>query len=117
MKLDFSDVAIYLHRDYVDFRKQINGLSIIVSEQMGYDVFSSSIYVFCNKRRDKLKILYWDSTGFCLWHKRLEQEKFKWPKRTDELVTVTGEQMNWLLDGYDITRMTPHKKLHYDSLY
>lgn len=60
--------------------------------------------------------MFWENNGFVLYYKSLAEEKFKWPKRTDELITVTGEQLNWLLDGYDIARMTPHKELHYDSL-
>jgi transposase len=78
----FTDVgAVYLHREPVDFRKSINGLSIIVEQSMALSLFDSSLFVFCNKQRDKLKVLYWDSSGFCLWYKRLEKEKFKWPKK------------------------------------
>ena len=67
--MNFHDVLIYLHRAPVDFRKAINGLSIIVDNEMGHNIFDNSLFVFCNKRRDKLKVLYWDKTGFCLWHK------------------------------------------------
>ena len=59
----------------------------------------------------------WEDNGFVLYYKSLSEEKFKWPKQTDELITITGEQINWLLDGYDIMQMTPHKKLQYDVLY
>ena len=74
-------------------------------------------YVFTNRRRDAVKILYWERSGFCLWHKKLEQERFKWPGDLDDpVVSLTGQQLNWLLDGYDIRRMRPHKALGYKTL-
>ena len=77
-----NSINVYLHRDPVDFRKAINGLSLIVSDDMALSPFDRAIFVFCNKRRSQLKVLYWDETGFVLWQKRLEKEKFKWPKRS-----------------------------------
>jgi len=65
----------------MDFRKVINGLSVIVDQAMGLSAFDPALFVFCNKRQDKIKVLYWDQTGFCLWQKRLGQEKFLWPRR------------------------------------
>jgi hypothetical protein len=72
-----NKTAIYLHVDPVDFRKSINGLSLIVEDEMALSSISGSLFVFCNKKRDKLKALYWDESGFALWYKRLEKEKFK----------------------------------------
>jgi len=115
--LEFVDVPIYLHRDFVDFRKQINGLSIIVTEQMGLNVFAASVFVFCNKKRDKLKVLYWDKTGFCLWHKRLEEAKFKWPRKDDKaIICWSKEQLDWLLRGFDVVQIMPHKVLKYNQI-
>ena len=79
-----DDITVYLHRDPVDFRKSINGLSIIVDQVMELDLISPSLFVFCNRSRDKLKVLYWDQTGFALWYKRLESDKFKWPRKHDQ---------------------------------
>jgi transposase len=108
--------AVYLHRDAVDFRKSIDGLSMIVDQAMNLSVFDPAVFVFCNKRRDKLKILYWDSSGFCLWYKRLEKERFKWPRKDiDEVVTLTEEQLHWLLRGFDIRQLKPHQSLTYCS--
>ena len=73
--------TVYLHRDVVDFRKSIDGLAAIVEQQMDLDPFADALYVFCNRHRDRLKVLYWDQTGFCLWYKRLEKAKFKWPRK------------------------------------
>jgi transposase len=109
--------VVYLHRDYVDFRKSINGLSIIVEQQMDLSPFSNAVFVFCNRHRDKLKVLYWDETGFCLWYKRLEKAKFHWPQKNEmEVIELSVAQMQWLLEGYAIRRMVPHKKLNYNSL-
>ena len=109
--------AVYVHRDPVDFRKSINGLSVIVEAEMGLSPLSGALFVFCNRKRDKLKLLYWDKSGFALWYKRLEQEKFKWPKRwPDAVITVQEEQLHWLLSGLDIMRMQPHKVLQYSQV-
>jgi len=107
---------VFIYRDPVDFRKSHRGLAAIVELELGHNPFEGHLYAFTNRQRNKIKCLFWESNGFVLYYKSLAEEKFKWPKRTDELITVTGEQINWLLDGYDIARMTPHKKLHYDSL-
>jgi transposase len=113
----FVDVgSVYLHRDPVDFRKSINGLSVIVEQSMNLTLYDSSLFVFCNKQRDKLKILYWDSSGFCLWYKRLEKEKFKWPRKDSrDVMSLNEEQLHWLLRGFDIHQLQAHKTLHYCS--
>ncbi|ODS22541.1 transposase [Candidatus Endobugula sertula] len=105
-----TGVAIYLHRDPVDFRKSINGLSVIVDECMGLSPFESGVFVFCNRRRDKLKVLYWDKTGFALWYKRLEKDKFKWPrKHAESQLQLTDEQWDWLLRGLNFLDINPHQ--------
>jgi transposase len=81
------------------------------------EVTSEQLFVFCNRKRDKVKILYWERNGYCLWQKSLEQARFKWPRKAlDEVITLTGQQLNWLLDGYDIMRMQAHERLHYHSV-
>lgn len=115
--MDFSDVPIYLHRAPVDFRKAINGLSIIVDNEMGHSIFDDALFVFCNKKRDKLKIIYWDKTGFCLWQKRLEKAKFSWPKKHDaSIILWDTEQLNWLLRGFDVSKIKAHKQLKYKAI-
>ena len=71
MKMFVDPGAIYLHRAPVDFRKSINGLALIVEQEMQLPPMSPALFVFCNKKRDRVKALYWDRTGFCLWYKRL----------------------------------------------
>jgi transposase len=111
------DNPIYLHRDVVDFRKSINGLSVIVDEAMGLSPFESGIFVFCNRRRDKLKVLYWDKTGFALWYKRLEKDKFKWPhKTTEQTLMLNHEQWNWLLRGLNVMDIKPHQSWTFSAV-
>jgi transposase len=103
---------VYLHRAPIDMRKQIDGLAALVEGALKANPFSGMLFVFINRRRDKLKMLVWDRTGFIVWYKRLERDKFAWPLRSNEtLVTLTGEQLNWLLDGYDVWRMKGHQAL------
>jgi transposase len=109
--------AVYLHREPVDFRKSINGLAVIVETAMGLSPLSGSVYVFCNRRRDKLKVLYWDKSGFALWYKRLEEQKFAWPRRLGEdVIELSEQQFHWLLSGIDITRLSPHRALRYHHI-
>ena len=108
---------IYLYRDPVDFRKASVGLAAIVERELGHNPFDGGLYAFTNRRRNKIKCLLWEDNGFVLYYKALAEEKFRWPRRGDEVVSLTGQQINWLLDGYDIMLMTGHKKLHYESVF
>lgn len=109
--------SVYLHAAPIDFRKQINGLSLIVQDAMTLDVFSSSLFVFMNRQHTRIKILYWDKNGFCLWLKRLEKDKFYWPKNSSSIsVSLTSQELQWLLDGFDIFQKPPHKTLQYLSV-
>ncbi len=112
-----TDITIYLHRDPVDFRKAINGLSVIVEEQMSLSPFDRALFVFCNKRRNQLKVLYWDNSGFALWQKRLEKSRFKWPKKNKSATfSLTHEQWLWLLRGFDISKIKAHESLNYQAI-
>jgi len=108
--------AIYLHRDPVDFRKAINGLSLIVEQQMQLSPFDDALFVFCNRQGDKVKVLYWDKTGFCLWYKRLEKDTFKWPRKsTDAVMNLTADQWQGLLSGFDVFKFEGHLPVEYLS--
>ena len=109
--------AVYLYRKPVDFRKSYRGLSGLVELELGKNPFDGDLYVFINRQRNKLKCLFWENNGFVLYYKALAEEKFKWPKAGDEVMSITGQQMNWLLDGYDISQLTGHKKLYYESVF
>jgi transposase len=108
---------VYLHRAPVDFRKQHQGLAALVQESLGLDPFSGVIVGFINRRRNKLRLLVWEKNGFVLWSKTLAEEKFPWPRQLEvPVLTLTGEQLNWLLDGYDVWRMKPHRELHFSHV-
>ncbi len=114
MKMFIEPSDIHLHRLPVDFRKSINGLALIVEYEMALPVMSGALFLFCNRAKDKIKILYWDKTGFALWYKRLEKHKFKWPNSSnDQAMELTQQQLAYLLDGFDIVG---HQALHYDNV-
>ena len=102
MKMFVDVPAVYLCVDAVDFRKSINGLAALVETELELPVFNSTLFVFCNKGRDKLKLLYWDKTGFALWYKRLDKARFKWPDLTSSTMILSEQQLHWLLSGYDV---------------
>lgn len=109
-----DQVYVYLHP--VDFRKSINGLSALVELEMELDPFMPALFVFCNRQRDKVKLLYWERNGFVLWYKRLEKQRFCWPLAQDNDVRELNTQLlSWLLDGVDIDRVRPHQSLHFDA--
>ena len=116
MKMFVEPPAIYLYKQPVDFRKSINGLSAIVEAEMDRSPFSGAVFVFCNRRRDKVRALYWDKTGFCLWYKRLEKNKFKWPHKVKgDVLNLSAQQWQWLLEGLDIPLMKGHQPLHFSA--
>ncbi|MBT6671057.1 MAG: IS66 family insertion sequence element accessory protein TnpB [Gammaproteobacteria bacterium] len=108
---------IYLYRDPIDFRKQMNGLAAIIEQELGRNPFSGSLYLFSNRQRNKIKCLMWEDNGFILYYKALAEEKFHWPESDNELLTLTGEQINWLLDGYNLSAMSGHRKLTYNIMF
>jgi transposase len=105
---------IYLYRPSIDFRLSISGLTAFIVGQMQLNPMDKILVAFTNKRRDRIKMIYWDRTGFCMWYKILNEEKFKWPRKiSDEILCLTQEQLYWLLDGYDYVKLRPHKTLEY----
>ncbi len=109
-----ESTQVYVAVGNTDMRKSINGLSILVEQAMGLNPFSGELFVFCNRLRTIVKILYWDHNGFCLWHKRLEKDRFKWPQSVDEVITIDQRQLQWLLSGLDIA--DAHGQVYYQSV-
>jgi len=98
--LSFSGRQVYLACGKTDMRKSINGLSAIVEGSFKLDPFGEAIFVFCNRNRDRVKILEWDGDGFWLYFKRLEKGHFRWPTIGEErTMTLTGEELAILLGG------------------
>jgi len=96
-----GEVRILLAAEPVDFRKGIDGLAAVVQERLGRNPFSGELFVFRAKRADRVKILMWDGTGAVLYHKRLEQGRFRWPRRGQREVVLTRAQLAMLLEGLD----------------
>lgn len=94
----------------VDFRKGAEGLAALVRETMGADPFSGAVYVFRAKRADRIKLVFWDGTGVCLFAKRLEDGRFSWPRIEDGMVRLTAAQLSALLEGLDWKRV--HEAKH-----
>jgi len=112
----FNDgLTVLLHRDPVDGRLGINGLAALVEHALGKNPFAPTVYVFSNKRRDRIKLLLWDRTGFWLLHKRLETDKFIWPAQAATL-DLTTQQLHWLLEGFDLSAMRGHPVRHYQRM-
>ncbi len=110
MKRMLSAPEIYLYRESVDFRKSINGLAAIIESDTDLPLGSGALFLFTNKQRDKIKVLYWDKTGFALWYKRLEKAKYKWPiKEKNEVFTLTQFELDRLLSGFTIIGHKPVK--------
>lgn len=108
-------LTVYLHREPVDFRLNINGLALLVEKALGLDPFATCVYVFSNRRRNRVKILGWDQNGFWLFLKRLEQDHFIWPIEAT-VPSLTVEQLHWLLEGIDIAVVQRHPKRLYERV-
>ena len=101
---DATSLKVYLAPGVTDMRKSIDGLSLIASEVLNLDPFSESLFVFCNRGRNKLKILHWQTNGFWLYYRRLEKGCFNWPGHgnPNQAITLTRRELNWLLDGLPV---------------
>ncbi|NHT77024.1 IS66 family insertion sequence element accessory protein TnpB [Rhizobiaceae bacterium CRRU44] len=108
-----ADLQVYLHREPIDFRAGINSLAVLVQETMALDPFAPAVFAFCNRRRDRVKLLFFDRSGFVLILKRLTEDKFRWPRGEVTVVTLTTEQLHWILDGIDIDAMIRHPVWQY----
>ncbi len=117
MLLPSAQTRVYLALGNTDMRKAINGLSILVQESMDLDPFSGNLFVFCNRKRHILKILYWDRNGFCLWSKRLEKHFFRWPESSEEVMKIDQRELMWLVDGLEINQQKAHERLSYSLLF
>lgn len=107
-----SEQSVYLACGSTDMRKSIDGLAAIVQESFQLDPFSTCLFVFCNRQRDKLKILHWYHNGFWLYYRRLERGRFQWPNSPgDKTIAVSRRELNWLLDGLSLIQKKAHPKV------
>jgi transposase len=108
-----ADLRVYLHREAIDFRLGINGLVRLVEQSTQLDPFARAVFAFHNRRCNRIKLLLWDSTGFWLLLKRLEADRFSWPRRSEVIIELTTEQLHWLLEGIDIEAVRRHPSRQY----
>lgn len=94
--------AIYLACGYTDLRQGIDGLAALVQTQFELDPFSNSLFLFCGRRRDRIKALLWEGDGFVLLYKRMEQGGFVWPRNAQEMRQLSRQEFRWLLEGLSI---------------
>ena len=108
---DIAAENIYIACGYTDMRRSIDGLAATVQQVFRLDPFSSSLYLFCGKRSDRLKALYWEGDGFLLLYKRLERGRFQWPRHEAEARNITPQQLRWLLEGLSIEQPKALQKM------
>ena len=102
--------TVYLACGVTDLRKSIDGLAMIVQNQLNLNPFDKVLFVFCNKQMNKLKILHFDE-GFWLYYYRLENGKFKWPMSKEEALKIDKEELKWLLKGYEMRTVSKFKSI------
>ena len=110
MRPNIELTQIHLHRDPIDFRKAHRGLVAIIELELGHNPFEGHLYAFTNRQYNKIKCIFWETNGFVLYYKSLSEEKFKWPKNSEDIVILTGQQIKWLLDGYNVMNMKQQQK-------
>jgi len=111
------NTSIWLYPSPIDFRKQLDGLILLVADNMQLNPTSGQLFLFRNRSSNKIKILWWDRTGVWLLYKRLEKGKFKFPAIQDKTLELTTEQMSWLLTGLDFTKHTPLPSISATNFY
>jgi transposase len=119
MIFDLSKARVFIRPGHTDLRKGVNGLTVLIEQQMGGEPLSGNVYVFCNGDRKSLKAVWWDRNGFWLSQKRLEQETFPWPKTEEEAREISVEELSMLLRGIDFFlfhRTEGSQTLHYKNV-
>ena len=100
---------VYVACGYTDLRKGIDGLAGLVQREFHLDPFQEALFLFCSRRKDRLKGLYWEGDGFVLLYKRLESGSFQWPRNGEEARQLTAQQYRWLMEGLQIDQPKAHR--------
>ena len=107
---DFTGAErVFIACGYTDLRRGIDGLASLVQSQFQLDPFTNTLFLFCGRRRDRIKALYWEGNGFVLLYKRLESGSFQWPRSEAEARELTTQQYRWLMEGLQIDQPRAHK--------
>jgi len=114
MPINWNEVNIYIRTGYTDMRKQINSLSILVQRELKMNPLNGDLFIFCGRTRRHLKVLYWDRNGFCLWTKKLSEDKYPWPLTEGEVKKINRGEMKMLLSGIDFFHA--HQKKNYNFI-
>lgn len=107
---------IYVAAGYTDLRSGVNSLASIVQDTFKLNPFSDSLFLFCGRRADRMKALYWDKSGFVLVYKRIEDGRYRWPRKEGTAITITEEQLEWLLTGMDMHQNPSIRNIENPSL-
>lgn len=102
---------MYIACGYTDLRKGIDGLATLVQSQFQLDPFTNTLFLFCGRRKDRIKALYWEGNGFVLLYKRLESGSFQWPRNGEEVRKLTAQQYRWLMEGLQIDQPKAHRRV------
>lgn len=110
MLKDYTEVShVYIACGYTDLRRGIDGLVGIIQQRFKLDPFGDSIFMFCGRKPNRIKAIYWDKNGFVMLYKRLEEGKFQWPRSQDEVRSLSIQQLRWLMEGLSIDQPKAHK--------
>ena len=101
---------VFLACGFTDMRKSVDGLAAIVQQNFQLDPFSNNLFIFCGRRHDRLKALLWRGDGFLLLYKRLDNGRFRWPQKQEDVISITEQQLRWLLEGLDICQPNAVKR-------
>ena len=110
MLSEFSG-EVYIALGYTDLRRGIDGLAAIVQERFALDPFTNTLFLFCGRRKDRIKGLLWEGNGFLLLYKRLETGSFQWPRTGEEARQLTPQQYRWLMEGLSIDQPKAHRPI------
>ncbi len=100
---------VYVACGYTDLRRGIDGLAGMVQTRFHLDPFQKALFLFCGRRKDRIKGLYWEGDGFVLLYKRLENGSFQWPRTGEEARQLTAQQYRWLMEGLNVEQPKAHK--------
>lgn len=110
------NTPLWLYPQPIDFRKQIDGLVLLIADCLQLQPTSGQLFMFRNRKGNQIKLLWWDKDGFWLCYKRLERGRFKYPALSDNVMELTREQLSWLLSGLNFlnyTRIAEVKATHF----